>query len=695
MRRALLLGVCLFCPLFGAQKRGVNPGPGWSLDLRYRAPRGLGYQEGYGSAQLFLSSTSMERFHPFIDLRGHLFNDGKWAANGGLGFRYIADSRTSTYGGNLYYDFRDGGSIGGVHQMSGGLEYLSRFFEMRTSGYLPLGSRTSRSDPTFCRFSGHNVLLSQNVAAALSHVDGEIGVPLHRLGPISLFFGAGGYYLFHKSVEGAELGGVWGKKARAEIGFYDGVILGGAVTSDPIFEVRSQGYLTVSIPLGPKNLRQGGKRFRSRYPGNFDAKAIQFARLTQNVERDEIIPIQEKGQEVCLLPCNGTCQAFFVDNRAEPGDGTFEEPFATLKEAEEASSPGDLLYILPGNGTPDGMDQGIVLKEGQLLIGSGSSFSLCGQCIPACSRGASPVITNISGGSAITLAEGVEVAGIEIEGPVPIGVDTFSSGTFFLHDLFLHDLEGGIGIGSLGTSPSGSKLFSNISIGASDGDAIGISLRSAGGAISLREVAMQDIGGTQAQIAFEGPGILTIENCIFGRQIVADTSIATSFTWDESCFVFHDTTITSQDIGLSVDFSATSGAQFQATCNQIVSGMQGIFVEGVGKENMLLFDANQIGGSGRSIQIETSLESDATKICVTGNEGSGAFWLDVAGVSSTPVCLNLRGNSMSGYNLINALGSLDVESEDGTVGGVEALNKGGIVTAPDVGFVGIGACACD
>ena len=39
----------------------------------------------------------------FLDLRGHIFNDGRGAANGGFGVRYIGNSQV--WGINTYYTF--------------------------------------------------------------------------------------------------------------------------------------------------------------------------------------------------------------------------------------------------------------------------------------------------------------------------------------------------------------------------------------------------------------------------------------------------------------------------------------------------------------------------------------------------------------------------------------------------------------
>lgn len=52
-------------------------------------------------------------------------------------------------------------------------------------------------------------------------------------------------------------------------------------------------------------------------------------------------------------------------------DGTFENPFSTLAQAEAISNADDIIFVDEGNGTTQGYDQGIQLKERQMLLGDG------------------------------------------------------------------------------------------------------------------------------------------------------------------------------------------------------------------------------------------------------------------------------------------------------------------------------------
>ena len=62
---------------------------------------------------------------------------------------------------------------------------------------------------------------------------------------------------------------------------------------------------------------------------------------------------------------------WFVNNTSPaPGLGTFESPFPTLVQAQNASAPNDIIYVYTGDGTDKGMNAGIALQQGQLLFGA-------------------------------------------------------------------------------------------------------------------------------------------------------------------------------------------------------------------------------------------------------------------------------------------------------------------------------------
>ena len=120
-----------------------------------------------------------------------------------------------------------------------------------------------------------------------------------------------------------------------------------------------------------------------------------------------------------------------VDNTATGTEtGDFESPYNTLAEAEADSEEDDIIFVNDGDGTTTGYDTGIVLKDGQLLLGDGVQH-----LIPIANEGRfgglfelsndqdglRPTITN-DGGPGVMLANRNTVRGLIIDGNQSPGV---------------------------------------------------------------------------------------------------------------------------------------------------------------------------------------------------------------------------------------------------------------------------------
>ena len=59
--------------------------------VRHIEAKGVGYLHGYTTIEGFLSPYEpfKENWIPFVDLRGHVLNDGRFATNAGIGVRYL------------------------------------------------------------------------------------------------------------------------------------------------------------------------------------------------------------------------------------------------------------------------------------------------------------------------------------------------------------------------------------------------------------------------------------------------------------------------------------------------------------------------------------------------------------------------------------------------------------------------------
>jgi hypothetical protein len=140
-------------------------------------------------------------------------------------------------------------------------------------------------------------------------------------------------------------------------------------------------------------------------------------------------------------------QVWFVNNTSSSA-GTYQSPFPTLAQAEAASSPNDMIYVFPGDGTTTGMDAGITLQNGQKLFGSGIAHKIRttkGKIVIPAFSSTAPSLT--SGADTVTLANGNEVSGLNLiatAGGIPTGIagdigtngahihdNTFSGTTFY------------------------------------------------------------------------------------------------------------------------------------------------------------------------------------------------------------------------------------------------------------------------
>ncbi len=354
------------------------------IEIRNREAAGVGYSTGYSSLDYYLMTEGSVEF--LLDLRGHVFNNGQGAGNAGVGFRCPLNDDKSLIGANAFYDVRQSPHLF-CHQVGAGLEWISRYVDFRTNGYIPVGTQKHFETKDFDAFSGRGVSLKRKLKAALPCVDAEIGTPL----PKPFYFAVGAYYLFKQSESSLEVGNALGFKAKAEADIGRYVTLGFAITYDHIFKTRPQGYISINIPFEKKKCKK-----RSDDDGLCHVSKKRNLRRVP-IMRNEIIPIQDKKKtkDPLLDDDDDPIRFMFVDNMAAAaGDGSFERPFASLKEAEKHSAPGDVIYIFPGDKTAKNMDEGIILKDKQILASSGRDLVIENIIIPAQTTDR-PTITNI------------------------------------------------------------------------------------------------------------------------------------------------------------------------------------------------------------------------------------------------------------------------------------------------------------
>ena len=636
--------------------------------LKHREYNGVGYDSGYTTAQAFLLNDKERNFTPFLDARAHLLDSGNYAANIGGGMRYAFNQYSYAFGANFYYDFRDDGPLK-VNQLGPGLEFLSSTADIRLNGYIPLKTSKYKSSQTrFIRFEGHEAIVRNSLRAALPTIEGEIGKRFASTSSnFDLYTALGSYHLFSRTVDRTSFGRAWGGKARAFLEYRDHFFAEVFATYDHVFRWTVQGMIGFNLLSKPKNL----PRF-----------------VSQPVIRNEIIPIQKKTQIAPLIDPQTHDPFFFMFvNNTSGSNGTIEDPFPTLVQAQNASKPGDIIYVFPGDGTTMGYDAGIRLKDFQRLHGASFPLTLVGATIPAQSK-KMPTITNLAG-SGVTLADNSIVTGVTIDGASVYGVtDGGVAKNFTVQDCIISD-SGEFGIdatGNLATTLSlrGVKsilrntLLGNGVLGSGQDSAMGVLVAPG-----------KD---------FSGSAVFIEDNKIDGQGVTTAGII---------CGVFENSSVTitrNSCKGLSTGeiFIDRVNIGSKAPVIDISNNkLHSPSIYGIGMFPIIgitpLTGNSQLTISNNSLKNHTFLDTyvkvDTSSVAIFNDNriasGVGAIF-DVTAPASQ-FCLSMKHNTNTGtYTLSNATGDptkFQVQAPNASLSGLSSVNTGTFTIPSPITFV--------
>ncbi|MES2121269.1 MAG: inverse autotransporter beta domain-containing protein, partial [Chlamydiota bacterium] len=170
------------------------------ISVSHTEGKGLGYSKGYSSLDLFLSQPfCYKHYVPFLDLRGHIFNDGKYAANAGLGLRWLNRRCSLIWGGNAFYDYLQTSHFH-YNQVSVGLEALGKNWDARLNGYLPVGRKnTNIYRLSYDNLSPGGFLVEAREQLAMKGFDSEVGYDFCKTRFLQVRVGAGPYYYWGSS----------------------------------------------------------------------------------------------------------------------------------------------------------------------------------------------------------------------------------------------------------------------------------------------------------------------------------------------------------------------------------------------------------------------------------------------------------------------------------------------------------------
>ena len=185
-------GICLLvCVSVNSWEYIPNPESNY-FSLSHTEGRGLGYTQGYSSLDLFLvQPTGKNLIIPFLDLRGHIFNNGKFARNTGIGLRWLNPSFRQVWGVNFFYDFYRTSRLH-YHQLGIGLEMLGKAWDFRLNGYLPVGRKKTQIYALSYDFSS-GFMAKTREQFAMAGIDAELGYHFCKMQCLDMYAGFGPY----------------------------------------------------------------------------------------------------------------------------------------------------------------------------------------------------------------------------------------------------------------------------------------------------------------------------------------------------------------------------------------------------------------------------------------------------------------------------------------------------------------------
>lgn len=634
-----------------------------NIGIRHIEARGIGYTNGYTTLEGFGIYNHHDPFMPFLDLRGHIFDNGKLAGNAGIGARSYLSSIHHLLGYYFYYDIRQGGHGLTAQQLSPGIELLGRRMEYRINAHFPIGNQKShRYDYAFDSFKGNNILLKYKRQYVMKGADAEVGVHIAQSSNYDLYAGAGPYY-FHAAYDTT-----WGGKARLNGKYKEYITVEASYSYDHLFGSIFQGSVAINIPFG--------KKIRKKERACPQGDDYLLSRESQSPYRFEIPVIKKhKSSTKAINPnTNDPWIVWFVDNTSS-SLGTFNSPFPTLTQAQNASSPNEIIYVFPGDGTTTGLDQGIALKDQQKLFGASTVQSILTTQgtiqIPQFSN-TLPLLT--APNTVIALANNNEVSGFRItttsmSTPNLIFGSNISGGSIHDNVIFANVQNLGIKIQGTGNyNIENNQLFAPLS--SSDG-------------ISLAPNA----GGLSAIV--KNNTIIGYSNCILLNADVVGGS--------GGHFIVEDNTLS--DAGnrgiFFQSFNVSSGSILTIENNTLNSmGENSIYVA-TNESLCLTINNNQITASGQNaLYVENDANNTFALISNNKITDVGASFYGVECLTFDPFCLVLRNNVVTnGSGFLLEVGnsanmSVNSRGNEGTLTTTIQISGGTITLDPSA------TCSC-
>jgi len=377
---SLALMVCQVQPSHAQQEGAVVPASyqgsssffhkqlGTALRFNYHT-RGYGTQDDVVSIGGMKVMSLDDVSTMYLDGQGTLSDDFGGGFNLGVGYRQLTNSTSPIMsidperilGVGFWTDGQSTSSDNFFTQLGFSLESLGESFDLRLNGHFPL-ERTKTGDPTISSFGtpifqGNNLFGSMETFAvdtALTVIDSEFA---KRLGDLDAWAFVGGYHLDGGTID------TQGFRAGVRGYAVPDVALSLQVSDDDIYATNVMFGITWFVgrthsgnaPCGTLADRMREPVLRNDFIATTSSRG---SRASGNAEVDTDTGVAEN--------------FFFVDsNAAAGGNGTVENPFRTLTEAQNAHGVDDTIIVASNSTFTDT----ITLMNDADLLGFGNNIT--------------------------------------------------------------------------------------------------------------------------------------------------------------------------------------------------------------------------------------------------------------------------------------------------------------------------------
>ena len=643
---------------------------------------GPGFEDGFSRIGVRTRLWEPGEDHIFGEVHALITDSARFGYNAGVGYRApVMDGLIGVHG---WYDDYETGFGNRYRQITGGVEYLSPYLDIRANGYFPIDEDNNLinvtgvdTDPFFV---GNNIAVAGQgrVERTLSGWDLEGGGPVP--GAMDWLRGyLGIYQLIDDNDE------TLGFHARAEARFMEGVNLNLIVNDDDRFGT--------NVNLGVE------VRFRGTMPTRFangllaDRRYDQVRRvwpIRSGVAIEDIdVPLTRPGTDDPL-------QVVWVNNtNGDPGDGTFENPFMELPGMADGA---DLILVERGVGDTLG---NIVLQDDQQLLGEGQLHFVDTDQLgvielpdPFDSTGAAPILRGSANTTTpiVTLADRNVVRSFELAGTTGIGGSGVDS--FLIDSIESTEIFRGIDIGGA----SGTGFISNIDFDVMNGgDGILVSNTATPLALDLDDVTIAGGNLGIAVATTDGGDVDMIATDLdVSGTVVAGLQLSGSNATLDSLIENADFSDNGGDGG-RIELSSTTGETIFNLASASRNGADGlnVIVENSSDYDLSILDSVLDGNMDDNLDVEVDTNStldlfvDPTSLV---DAGDNAFEFDVDGASTLNAIFDevtMTGstdNAVLGSIREGSSAALDFTNFDASGSGADGLNLSVVNNSTLTGF---------